>query len=131
MYISDMERTVIANAGLTIGDLGHFAEASALHHAVIDTVIEAARTITRIEEDLREKINTGRRDLDTAQAALDAGQWLNPSGILQDTGRMIDTLAARRQDAYRHLTAVCRTAAALPHPNMITGERASADSAAP
>jgi hypothetical protein len=116
---------------LAIGDLRRFTETSDLHHAVADSVIEAARTITRIEENLREKINTGRRDLDTAQAALGAGQWINPSGILQDTGRVIDTLAARRQNAYQHLTAVCRIAAALPRPSMITGDRAPTDSTAP
>lgn len=113
MYISTVEKQIAENAGLAVPDLREFAEISDVHQTVVDGVIEAARTITRIEDDLLAKMKAARRDLDTAEAALDAGHAINPCGVLQATGAMIDMLAARRQDAYARLADACRTAAAL------------------
>jgi hypothetical protein len=113
MYISAIEKAIAENAGLAVGDLHRFAAISDVHQMVVDGVIEAARTITRIEDDLLAKMEAARRDLDTAEAALEAGYSINPCGVLQATATMIDMLAARRQDAYARLTAACRTAAAL------------------
>jgi hypothetical protein len=99
---------------MTVSDLYAFAEISNVHEIAVDGVTDAARTIARIEDDLRAKIKAARRDLDVAEAVLDVGHSINPCGVLQSTGTMIDMLAARRQDAYARLVGACRTAAALP-----------------
>jgi hypothetical protein len=120
MYVSATEKAIAGNAGLAVGDLARFAEISDLHGHVADGVIEAARAITRIEDDLRVKISAARRDLDRADAALTAGEAINERGVLQYTATEIDMLAARRADAYIRLAAACRTATALPAPGAIT-----------
>lgn len=114
MYIAAIEKVVTEYAGCTIRDLQQLTEVSDLHKSVVDAVDDAVRNITRIEDDLRANINTAQRDLRTAVAQLDAGYAINPCGILQNTSREIDMLAARRADAYTRLTAACRAAAALP-----------------
>jgi hypothetical protein len=119
MYISATEKAIAENAGLAVKDLEDFAAVSDLHEIAVDGVTAAARTIHAIEDDLRAKIKAARRDLDTAEAALDAGYAINPCGVLQSTATMIDMLAARRADAYTRLMAACRTVAALPAPAMV------------
>jgi hypothetical protein len=120
MYVSATEKAIAENAGLAVGDLRRFAEISDLHGHVADAVIDAARLITRIEDDLRARIGAARRDLDRADAALTAGEAINERGVLQYTATEIDMLAARRADAYTRLAAACRTATALPAPAAIT-----------
>jgi hypothetical protein len=119
MYVSVTEKAITENAGLAIADLSRFAEISDLHGHVADEVIETARLITRIENDLHAKISAARRDLDRADAALTAGEAINERGVLQYTATEIDMLAARRADAYTRLAAACRTATALPAPARI------------
>ena len=125
MFINTTEKAVIENAGLAISDLEHFAETSDLHQLTVDTVSDAARNVIRIEDELRAEIKRAQHDLQAATDALDARYQINPRGVLQNTAREIDTLAARRADAYTHLTAVCRTVTALPTPGMITLEWAT------
>ena len=120
MPISAIEKTVTEHTGMTMSDLEHLATISDLHQTAVDHMRSAARAITSIEDQLRAAISSARRDLDTAWAALDAGYSINPGGILQSTGHEIDLLAARRHDAYARLVAACRTAAALPQPDLIT-----------
>jgi hypothetical protein len=120
MYVSATEKAIAENAGLAIDDLSRFAEISDLHGQVADEVIETARLITRIEDDLHAKISAARRDLDRADAALMAGEAINERGVLQYTATEIDMLAARRADAYTRLAAACRTATALPASARIT-----------
>lgn len=116
MYIEEGETAITESAGCRIPDIERIAGISDLHAIVIAGAAEAARTVARIEEALRAAIATARRDLDAAEAALNARTAINERGILQGTATEIDTLAARRHDAYARLTAACRTAAALPAP---------------
>ncbi|GLY86048.1 hypothetical protein [Actinoallomurus iriomotensis] len=116
MYVSDQEEKVITKAGLAVGDLRQFAELGEFHACAADGVIAAARLITRIEDDLRGKIQQARRDLECADAALTAREAINGHGVLQSTATEIDVLTARRADAYTRLAAACRTAAALLAP---------------
>ncbi|GLY79184.1 hypothetical protein [Actinoallomurus iriomotensis] len=116
VYVSDQEAWIITNAGLTVDDLEQFSEISDLHACAADGVIIAARLITRIEDDLRAKIEQAYRDLECADAALTAGEAINGRGVLEYTATEIDMLAARRADAYTGLAAACRTAAALLAP---------------
>jgi hypothetical protein len=117
MYIREAEKKAIENTGFSIPDIKQLAEISDLHEAVIDGVIDAARTAARIEQNLRTVIANARRALDAAEAALNAGTPINERGILQATATEIDILAARRLDAYVRLTMACRTAALLPVPS--------------
>lgn len=117
MYIGETEKAIIESTDYVIPDIEHVAEISALHEIAIDGAAEAARAVARIEEALRAAITTARRDLDTAEAALNARAAINERGVLQDTAAEIDILAARRHDAYARLAAACRTAAALPTPS--------------
>lgn len=114
MHIGEAEKKVIENTGFAIPDMKRVAEISDLHEVVLDAVADAARTVARIEEDLRAAISSARRDFNAAEAALNAGTAINERGILQGTATEIDILAARRHDAYARLTVACRTAALLP-----------------
>lgn len=126
MYVSQAEREIIKNAGFEVNDLDAFAAISELHETAVDGATEAARNITRIEDDLRAKIAAAERDLRNAEEALDAGYAINPHGVLQSTAAMIDMLAARRHDAYARLQAACRTAATLPTADTATAVTTSA-----
>lgn len=120
MYIGETEKAIIEIADCTIPDMERIAQISDLHEIVIDAAAEAARTVARIEEALRAAITSARRDLDAAEAALNARTAINERGILQGTATEIDILAARRHDAYARLTVACRTATALPAPSPTT-----------
>jgi hypothetical protein len=78
------------------------AEGSADDH-LAGLVLDAARRMSELEENLRQRAGSVAGVLTRLTATLDAGQSGNPHGVLQSTGLDIDLLAARHAEAHHWL----------------------------
>ena len=72
-------------------------------------MIETARLITRIEDDLHAKISAARRDLDRADAALTAGEAITALQSARDVESLHSTSNATRADEQRLAQFVLRS----------------------
>lgn len=80
------------------------AEGSAEEH-LAGLVLDAARRLSDLEENLRQRAGSVAGVLTRLTATLDAGQSGNPHGVLQSTGLDIELLAARHAEAHHRLVA--------------------------
>lgn len=78
------------------------AAGSAERH-LVDLVLDAARRLSNLEENLRQRVGSVAGILSRVTATLDAGAACNPHGELQSTGHDLDLFAARHADAHHRL----------------------------
>jgi hypothetical protein len=84
-----------------------------LPKAIANNVINAARKISQIENQLNTMIKIAQGDLEAAADVLDPRHSAR-TAALRESATKIDMLAARHQDAYKHLIDTCRAFKALP-----------------
>jgi hypothetical protein len=83
------------------------AEGSAEEH-LLSLVLLAARRLSDLEKNVRERAGSTAGILARLTERLDAGQACQPHGELQSTGLDIDLLAARHADAHQWLIETLR-----------------------